>query len=466
MEKRYHFITRVEFWLILYFIIRLYGILNPPLEVGHNWRQTTVTMVARNFLEIDNNILYPRVDIAGEKTGITGMEFPVLNYGIYLMSEVFGYEHWYGRLINLIITTIGIFFFYRLLSIFLKKPASLYAAITLLGGSIWFTFSRKIMPDTFAVSLVIIGGYYGVKYLFDKASIKNVGLYTIFILIGTLAKLPAGFLLAFFILPMLHGQIEFTRKLYFTLVSIACVILVGMWYFYWSPFLTSHYGFWHFYMGTSLLNGVKQVFENFPQATWRFVSSACGISGFILATWGFIRAWRRNNRPLFYTVLLLFLTFSVLIFKAGFAFYHHDYYIIPYVPVMAALIGYALAGIRKKKYIIMLLGVLILENTLTRMKDFSISDKRKWPLQLEAFLDKHTEKDDLIAINSGEYPTLMYFAHRKGWVKEGEELLKSDYLLELRKKGCKYLIWVKEYEEGRPNLQKIEEAERYILYKF
>ena len=34
----------IRFWIIFLFLLRLYGITNPPLEVGHNWRQTTVAM--------------------------------------------------------------------------------------------------------------------------------------------------------------------------------------------------------------------------------------------------------------------------------------------------------------------------------------------------------------------------------------------------------------------------------------
>jgi hypothetical protein len=96
-------VLNYKVWVIAFFILRLYHITNPPLEVAHNWRQTTVTMAARNFLEVDPNILLPRIDIAGEKTGITAMEFPILNYLIYLLSLIFGYAHWYGRLINLVI---------------------------------------------------------------------------------------------------------------------------------------------------------------------------------------------------------------------------------------------------------------------------------------------------------------------------------------------------------------------------
>src|SRR5690606_8136272 len=133
-----------------FFVIRLIGITNPPLEVSHNWRQTTVTMVARNFLEVDNNIFFPRIDIAGEKTGITGMEFPLLNYLIYLVAKLFGYQHWYGRLINLLISSFGVWFFYKLVGKYLTRQTAFYAAIILIV-SIWFQFSRKIMPDTFSM---------------------------------------------------------------------------------------------------------------------------------------------------------------------------------------------------------------------------------------------------------------------------------------------------------------------------
>lgn len=62
----------IRFWILVFFLLRMYGIMNPPLEVVHNWRQTTVTMVARNFYETDPNILYPRIDIAGMKPALPG----------------------------------------------------------------------------------------------------------------------------------------------------------------------------------------------------------------------------------------------------------------------------------------------------------------------------------------------------------------------------------------------------------
>ena len=105
----------IQFWILLFFVIRLIGITNPPLETSHNWRQCTGLMVARNFYEVDSNILYPRVDDNQGESGIIGMEFPTMNYFHYLLALLFGYTHWYGRLLNLIVSSLGLLFFSKLL---------------------------------------------------------------------------------------------------------------------------------------------------------------------------------------------------------------------------------------------------------------------------------------------------------------------------------------------------------------
>jgi hypothetical protein len=124
-------IADIRFWIVLFFVLRLYGITDPPLESAHHWRQVTGDMVARNFYEIDNNILFPRLDTAGEKTGITGTEFPTLNYLMYLFSLIFGFYDWFGRLIVLTVSSFGILYFYKLLKI--KFDERLFYCLLLCG---------------------------------------------------------------------------------------------------------------------------------------------------------------------------------------------------------------------------------------------------------------------------------------------------------------------------------------------
>lgn len=102
----------IRFYIGIFFLLRLWGITNPPLDGNHGWRQSQTCMVARNLVEVENNPFYPRADqFGGDKTGIFGSEFPFFQELIAGVSAVFGYDHWYGRLINLIVTSFGIYFF-------------------------------------------------------------------------------------------------------------------------------------------------------------------------------------------------------------------------------------------------------------------------------------------------------------------------------------------------------------------
>lgn len=176
----------IRFWIVLFAVLRLYGIANPPLEVSHSWRQTTVAMAARNFYEIDSNILFPRIDIGGDLSGITGMEFPLMNWLIYLFSLLFGFHDWFGRAINLLVTSLGCWYFFRLL-----KPRfgqqNAFCSTLILCASLWFPFARKIMPDTFSLSLVLIGMYYGLDFLLhERRRLGSLLAYALLTMAGVL----------------------------------------------------------------------------------------------------------------------------------------------------------------------------------------------------------------------------------------------------------------------------------------
>ena len=173
------------------------------------------------------------------------MEFPILNYLIYLTAEIFGYEHWYGRLINLIFSSLGLWFFYKLILKYFHPKIAWYATI-ILCTSIWFQFSRKIMPDTFSLSLVISGIYFGTNYL-ENNNLKNkyghLFLYFLLILAGVLSKLPSGYILIIFILFIFNKNISLHKKLLFSEVSAIAIIPVVWWYYYWVPFLVEKMDF-------------------------------------------------------------------------------------------------------------------------------------------------------------------------------------------------------------------------------
>ena len=131
-----HILTDIRFWIFLFFILRLFNI-NAPIFDSHDWRQADGYAIARNFFEIDSNILYPRIDSTGELSGIVGSEFPIMNYLVYWMYSIFDVSWWQGRLLNLIVSSFGCFFFYK--SILLLLGCScFYKSIRLLFGCFCF----------------------------------------------------------------------------------------------------------------------------------------------------------------------------------------------------------------------------------------------------------------------------------------------------------------------------------------
>ncbi|HOI32550.1 MAG TPA: glycosyltransferase family 39 protein [Bacteroidales bacterium] len=460
----------IRFWIFFFFVIRLIGITDPPLEIGHNWRQSTVTMVARNFLEVDNNIFFPRIDIAGEKTGITGMEFPLFNYLIYLVAKIFGYQHWYGRLINLLVSCVGLWFFYKLTGKYFTRQTAFNATI-ILTVSIWFQFSRKIMPDTFSMSLILASIYYGSNYL-DNTSRKYALIHLIFygflMMLGTLSKLPSAFLLVVFAVFVFNRGIPVKRKIVFFVVSFIGLLPVVLWYYYWVPYLVEELGFLHFFMGKSISQGFGEIFQNLNETLEKFYETAIKFIAFALFIYGLALSFVKNDRKIYLIFILTFISFLIIIFKAGHTFAYHSYYIVPFVPVMALIAGYGLSSIRNSKLAIILLIALSVEGIANQQHDFRIKDKDKELLSLEDDLNKVSLPDDLILINSGEYPTPMYFAHRKGWVNSNEQIRDTNYIESLKDKGLKFVVILKKSfgnEISLSSYKKVFENEDYCIYE-
>lgn len=457
----------IRFWIFLFFLIRMIGITNPPLEVAHNWRQTTGTMVTRNFYEESANIFYPRIDFAGEKTGITGMEFPLLNYIDYWVSELFGYQHWYGRLINLIVSSLGIWFFFRILMRYFSWGTAFNASLILLV-SIWFAYSRKIMPDTFATSLVLTGFFYACRY-FEDAGKKGLylALYAVLTLLGILAKLPVGFLLILYVFFIFNKRIPVNLKIGFFIVSGILLAPVAWWYFSWVPYLVEKYQFWHFFMGKPIGTGAQELAVYWKDGLKHFYDAALKYTGFLAFLTGLFFAFKNGNKLLLRITGLCFAAFMVVALKAGFTFTHHSYYIIPFVPIMALTAGYGISQFSKKWIQVLFLTAIILEGTLNQLHDFRIKEHELAFVKLESEMDRFSKRTDLIAVNTGDNPTAIYFAHRKGWVASNDELLDPTFRASIRKKGCKYIVVLKRYLGGELYLElpTVANTENWIIYK-
>ena len=76
------------------------------------------------------------------------------------------------------------------------------------------------------------------------------------------------------------------------------------------------------------------------------------------------------------------------------------------------------------KSIYILLVFIAIEGIANQQHDFRVKDSHLYRLELDAITEKYIPSKDLIIINGGPSPQDIYFAHRKGWSVESEDLLK------------------------------------------
>lgn len=455
-------LSDIRFWILVFFIIRLFGITNPPLEIGHNWRQTQTNMIARNFYESGPDLFHPKIDMAGEKTGIIGSEFPFFNFLIYLVSAVFGYTHWYGRLINLLVSSLGTWCFYLLIYRLINKKAAFNATIIFLS-SIWFAYSRKIMPDTFSVSLVLVGLYFAYGYMSSGGLVKLV-FYFLFITLGGLCKIPALTISSLLIIPIFIKHIHIRRKLAVLLVTLSGFLIIILWYFYWVPYLVSEYQY-QIIFPKGFLEGLNDLYQLRIKTLERFYySSLHSFLAFACFLAGMFLVFYRKNILLIMAVSIVTLSFILFIIKAGAFFSNHSYYIIAYTPLMAFVAGF-FTSIIKVRFQWMLLVVIAIEGIANQQHDFFIRESERYKLTLERIAEVHIGKNELIVINGGDSPQQIYFTNRKGWTVKDETIKDSVKMDEFRQNGAAYLIINKTSFNEALDLPQVYAGKHFIIYK-
>lgn len=430
----------IRFWLVVFFLVRLAGITHPPLEHAHDWRQCLTNMMSRNLYETDSNPLYPRVDNGGKHDGIIASEFPVYNYVVYLISVLFGYDHWYGRLVNLVFSTIASWYFYKLIRWFFPERLAFYSTL-LLTLSIWFSFSRKTMPDVFSMSLMIMAVYQVFGFVL-KPQWWRLAMYGILASLAVLAKLPALYALGIVGIILLKRNTGIYLKSSVLMVTTGVFAIGYWWYFVWGDYLLKTWEYQLFFP-KNYKEGPPEFLAYLDLALERFYFSAFqSFLAFALFLTGIILALKNRQHSLFAVFLFTFPVFLIFIIKTGNVFALHSYYIIPFVPVMALIAGYglyALSAIRPS-WILLLIGVEAIAN---QQHDFFIPPAERFKLGLEATVNLYVPKGEKVAMAGITGPQYLYFAHRKGWGVSTVQTLDTGYMKFVQSKNYRYLVLIK-----------------------
>jgi len=431
--------------------VHLIGIWNPPIEAAHSWRQATGLMVARNYFEGNTSFWYPMVDETSGGTGIIGMEFPLMYYIQGKLGVLFGFHAGIGRLLNVLISTLGLAYFFALVRRFASEKTAFYATL-LLMVSCFFMYSRKVMPDTEALAVYLIGIYYFFEALrFGRR--KDMVLSFIMLSLGLLLKISVLPLLAFVVFAYVKTSNEPKKPVVF-LIPFLSLIPACIWYFIWNPYLAQHFGSWY-NLGGGLMDGGRAFLESpfllLQQLVFHpFVSYLA----FGLCLYGVIRMAKHGVSWAWKLSLPLFLVlFSGYALKSGVIFLTHEYYILPAVPLLAILGGYALSSLGKYAWVLML--CISIEAIGNQLYDFKLNSSEAYKLGLGQVAKRYIPTDALVAINGNSNPQELYLLGRKGWNLSDETLRQKAMVNELTGKGCSYLVINKRTLVGLPDCGKI-----------
>ena len=454
----------VRFWILILFFLRLTNITLEPLD-EHSWRQSLTITVTENMYYVEANILFPRINIGGSNNGIIAGELPIFNYICYVLSLVFGYHQWYGRIVNLLISSFGLWFFYQIIKRISTNRVAFYSTM-FFALSVSFRFARKTMPDTFSISLVLAGVYFAWIYLENS---KKYNLIFSFILIafGLLSKMPAFCVLSFLVVPILDANYKVKDKINLVAATGISVALMLAWYFIWVPHLLKTYHYQLFW-AESIREGY-QIFQRLSIEAWQKIEEvALGHHYiFIVCVIGLGMTLANNERKILTILGVWSAIFLVFILKTGPIFPTHTYYSIPFTPMMGLTTGYAIANIKIPNLFRIFLAFSLLKMSYSeQIKDFKAPKGNAYLLGLEQIMDRFSNKNDKIMTNTGNFnPTLMYFAHRKGWAEIWENIKHEDWMPDYKKAGLVYILIDKHSGNEPLRYSKIYEDENFILYK-
>jgi len=434
--------------LLTALLVRIYNI-DAPLADFHSWRQADTASVGRNFERSGFDLLHPTFDdLSNLQSGIDNpkgyrfVEFPLYNISFAWLHSVMSFftlETW-ARIIAVLFSLLCIGSLYYLALVEAGRTAAIFSTITYAIMPFFVYFSRVILPETPAISLVIFAIF--LLHLFTTEKIKNKKIFwfmlsSISFALSLLIK-PTTI---FYGLPLL---ILFVRKYKYTIPKQLHVLLYFVLattpFIIWRYYITKYpegipASNWLFTM-VNTSEGQKEIFMRPAFFRWMFYERINNlILGGYLTVFFILGIIRKQKTYLPLSIIAAGFIY-IFVFQGGNV--QHEYYQVIAFPAIALAVGLG-AG-------------LIIESTKTFLHPiittpiiillFSISCLFSWYqvkgyyaipkdlLLMAKIIQTFTKPTDRIIADRMGDTTLLYLSDRKGaplLYREPEEMKKMGY---------------------------------------
>lgn len=155
----------------------------------HSWTQSDRLALAMNFQDNGFDFFHPATFNLLTKDGVTQVDFPIHDYLVALIGEIFNWDlvkvfRWY----NLIFSLIGAVFFYKVALLIHRSPLkAIFTTIFIFSLPFMVFYQNGFLPSIPSFSCFAIALYYLVLY---RSKPHSSTIYLLSILFFTLAALP------------------------------------------------------------------------------------------------------------------------------------------------------------------------------------------------------------------------------------------------------------------------------------
>lgn len=308
----------------------------------HQGAQADRASVAFNYFNASMNFFEPRVMESRSFNGITGLEFPIIQYIAAIFYKIFGFHDFIYRTIMGIIVFGGCFSVWKITEFFIQKTTHRYLIFTLWYSSpILVFYSFNYIPDIAAMSFTLMAWHQFFKYYFGITPKHSINKYLLFTTFAGLLKVTFLIshlsILALLLLQKTQPD-SFRVKLILKPITILKFfipfIFIAAWYGYANHLTVTNWNF-HFLQKMNPAKTFADFIENtrFAFDTW---SSRIYLTTALMAMATFYVAslikYHQNLDILGWISVFLFGGFFAIFILFNGQFKHHDYYFMALFP--------------------------------------------------------------------------------------------------------------------------------------
>ncbi len=315
----------------------------PPIGM-HQGAQADRASIALNYYQESRNFFEPRVMENRAFQGITGLEFPIIQYLVSFLYDLFGFHDSIYRVIVGIISMFGLWAVWNILGQITQKQSHRVLIWVLWASSPIFIFYQwNFLPDMPSLSLTMLGWWYFIQGYNGKLPSNNFLKTNVSLLFAGLLKVTLLSNWIMMVLIVLFGdrfklqKIKFSSGLWSFILPI---LFVPTWYYYAHQLTAKTYNY-HFLQKTNLPSSFSEFLDNSQFAINTWIESIYPQEFLILLALIFLFAIQRNLKNLeLWGVISIFQILSFLgvfiLFNRQFRF--HDYYFLQILPAVFFMI--------------------------------------------------------------------------------------------------------------------------------